>query len=124
MAGLWTGQYSFGFHKRRGISLLKKGYAPKSSIEISFLGELYTLTADLIVITIIIAVPQTAATASCLQVTVYDARVMVYLTALSGSSDNVESTGGMIIASTVLEDICDKPIRIQSYCAVARLHGV
>jgi hypothetical protein len=23
-----------------------------------------------------------------------------------------------------LEDICDKPIRIQSYCAVARLHGV
>jgi hypothetical protein len=29
-----------------------------------------------------------------------------------------------IIARTVLEDICDKPIRIQSYCAVARLHGV
>jgi hypothetical protein len=28
------------------------------------------------------------------------------------------------IARTVLEDICDKPIRIQSYCAVARLHGV
>jgi hypothetical protein len=28
------------------------------------------------------------------------------------------------IASTVLEDIYDKPIRIQSYCAVARLHGV
>jgi hypothetical protein len=28
------------------------------------------------------------------------------------------------IACTVLEDICDKPIRIQSYCAVARLHGV
>jgi hypothetical protein len=26
------------------------------------------------------------------------------------------------IARTVLEDICDKPIRIQSYCAVARLH--
>jgi hypothetical protein len=25
---------------------------------------------------------------------------------------------------TVLEDVCDKPIRIQSYCAVARLHGV
>jgi hypothetical protein len=29
-----------------------------------------------------------------------------------------------IIARTVLEDICDKPIRIQSYCAVIRLHGV
>jgi hypothetical protein len=28
------------------------------------------------------------------------------------------------IAHTVLEDICDKPIRIQSYCTVARLHGV
>jgi hypothetical protein len=28
------------------------------------------------------------------------------------------------IARTVLEDICDKPIRIQSYCAVARLHRV
>jgi hypothetical protein len=28
------------------------------------------------------------------------------------------------IARTVLEDICDKLIRIQSYCAVARLHGV
>jgi hypothetical protein len=28
------------------------------------------------------------------------------------------------IARTVLEDICDKPIQIQSYCAVARLHGV
>jgi hypothetical protein len=28
------------------------------------------------------------------------------------------------IARTVLEDICDKPIRIQFYCAVARLHGV
>jgi hypothetical protein len=28
------------------------------------------------------------------------------------------------IVRTVLEDICDKPIRIQSYCAVARLHGV
>jgi hypothetical protein len=28
------------------------------------------------------------------------------------------------IAHTVLEDSCDKPIRIQSYCAVARLHGV
>jgi hypothetical protein len=28
------------------------------------------------------------------------------------------------ITSTVLEDICDKPIRIQSYCAIARLHGV
>jgi hypothetical protein len=28
------------------------------------------------------------------------------------------------IARTVLEDICDKPIRIQSYCSVARLHGV
>jgi hypothetical protein len=28
------------------------------------------------------------------------------------------------IARTVLEDICDRPIRIQSYCAVARLHGV
>jgi hypothetical protein len=28
------------------------------------------------------------------------------------------------IARTGLEDICDKPIRIQSYCAVARLHGV
>jgi hypothetical protein len=28
------------------------------------------------------------------------------------------------IAHTVLEDICDKPIRIQSYCAVARLDGV
>jgi hypothetical protein len=28
------------------------------------------------------------------------------------------------IARTVLEDICDKPIRIQSYCAVARLHEV
>jgi hypothetical protein len=28
------------------------------------------------------------------------------------------------IARTVLEDICYKPIRIQSYCAVARLHGV
>jgi hypothetical protein len=30
----------------------------------------------------------------------------------------------LTIALTVLEDICDKPIRIQSYCAVARLHGV
>jgi hypothetical protein len=29
-----------------------------------------------------------------------------------------------VIARTVLEDICDKPIRIQSYCAVARLHEV
>jgi hypothetical protein len=29
-----------------------------------------------------------------------------------------------IIARTVLEEICDKPIRIQLYCAVARLHGV
>jgi hypothetical protein len=28
------------------------------------------------------------------------------------------------IARTVLEDSCDKPIRIQSYCAVATLHGV
>jgi hypothetical protein len=28
------------------------------------------------------------------------------------------------IARMVLEDICDKPIRIQSYRAVARLHGV
>jgi hypothetical protein len=28
------------------------------------------------------------------------------------------------IAHTVLEDICDKPIRIKSYFAVARLHGV
>jgi hypothetical protein len=28
------------------------------------------------------------------------------------------------IARTVLEDIYDKPIRIQSYCAVARLYGV
>jgi hypothetical protein len=28
------------------------------------------------------------------------------------------------IARTVLEDICDKPIRIQSYCSVARLQGV
>jgi hypothetical protein len=28
------------------------------------------------------------------------------------------------IARTVLEDICDKQIRIQSYCAVARLHSV
>jgi hypothetical protein len=28
------------------------------------------------------------------------------------------------IARTVLEDICDKSIRIQYYCAVARLHGV
>jgi hypothetical protein len=27
-------------------------------------------------------------------------------------------------AHTLLEDICDKPIVIQSYCAVARLHGV
>jgi hypothetical protein len=32
--------------------------------------------------------------------------------------------GHHTIARTVLEDICDKPIRIQSYCAVARLHGV
>jgi hypothetical protein len=30
----------------------------------------------------------------------------------------------LIIARTLLEDICDKPIRIQSYCAVARLHGI
>jgi hypothetical protein len=30
----------------------------------------------------------------------------------------------LIKARTVLEDICDKPIRIQSYCDVARLHGV
>jgi hypothetical protein len=30
----------------------------------------------------------------------------------------------IIIARTVLEDICNKPVRIQSYCAVARLHGV
>jgi hypothetical protein len=28
------------------------------------------------------------------------------------------------IARTLLEDICDKPIVIQSYCAVARLHGI
>jgi hypothetical protein len=28
------------------------------------------------------------------------------------------------IARMVLEDICDKPIQIHSYCAVARLHGV
>jgi hypothetical protein len=28
------------------------------------------------------------------------------------------------IARTLLEDFCDKPIVIQSYCAVARLHGV
>jgi hypothetical protein len=28
------------------------------------------------------------------------------------------------IARTVLEDIRDKKIRIQSYCAVARVHGV
>jgi hypothetical protein len=35
------------------------------------------------------------------------------------------STAVMLtIARKVLEDICDKPIRIQSYCAVARLHGV
>jgi hypothetical protein len=27
------------------------------------------------------------------------------------------------ISCTVLEDICDKPTRIQSYYAVARLHG-
>jgi hypothetical protein len=30
----------------------------------------------------------------------------------------------MITARTVIEDICDKPIRIRSYCHVARLHGV
>jgi hypothetical protein len=29
-----------------------------------------------------------------------------------------------VIARTLLEDFCDKPIVIQSYCAVARLHGV
>jgi hypothetical protein len=29
-----------------------------------------------------------------------------------------------IKARTLLEDICDKPIVIQSYCALARLHGV
>jgi hypothetical protein len=29
-----------------------------------------------------------------------------------------------IIARTLLEDFCDKPIVIQSYCAVSRLHGV
>jgi hypothetical protein len=28
------------------------------------------------------------------------------------------------IARTLLEDICDKPIVIQSYCAVVRLHGL
>jgi hypothetical protein len=28
------------------------------------------------------------------------------------------------IAHMVLEDICDTPIRIQSYCAAARLYGV
>jgi hypothetical protein len=30
----------------------------------------------------------------------------------------------VVVARTVLEDICDKPIRIQSYCAAARLQGV
>jgi hypothetical protein len=30
----------------------------------------------------------------------------------------------IIIARTVLEDIYNKPIQIQSYCAVARLHAV
>jgi hypothetical protein len=29
-----------------------------------------------------------------------------------------------VTACTLLEDICDKPIVIQSYCAVARLHGL
>jgi hypothetical protein len=35
-----------------------------------------------------------------------------------------ECTASHTIARTVLEDIFDKPIQIQSYCAVARLHGV
>jgi hypothetical protein len=48
---------------------------------------------------------------------------------LESSGHSVDSNVGTIvinftIARTVLEDICDKPIRIQPYCAVARLHGV
>jgi hypothetical protein len=35
-----------------------------------------------------------------------------------------QGVGCKCIARTVLEDICDKPIRSQSYCVVARLHGV
>jgi hypothetical protein len=39
-------------------------------------------------------------------------------------SPSREALNCSAIARTVLEDICDKPIRIQSYCAVARLQAV
>jgi hypothetical protein len=42
-----------------------------------------------------------------------------------GGGGRHRNTGDPLpIARTVLEDICDKPIQIQSYYAVARLHGV
>jgi hypothetical protein len=49
--------------------------------------------------------------------------------AVYGLQEKCEWKGSLMdviqtIARTVLEDICDKPIRIQPFCAVARLHGV
>jgi hypothetical protein len=57
-------------------------------------------------------------------------QLLVYaddVTLLADNTDTItKSTEALTdaIARTVLEDICNKPIRIQSYCAVARLHKV